>query len=204
MELRTYILIDSMQPQYAALTGVLLRGDVPVEGMAEVLIELAPASNVYEVMDAALKATDVRPGWLRVEREFGTLEIHSFFQEAVIVAGREALTRFDLSEQDRQKPEVVSVKMVTNVDAYEAQLVNQRSQGGLLLRGQTLCVVEVAPAAYVMLAANEAEKATHITLVHYQPSGRYGRLYIAGTESEVKEARDAAVQAVSSLTGRVE
>jgi len=192
-----------MQPQYAALTGVLLRGDVPVEGMAEMFIELAPASDVYEVMDAALKTTDVRPGWLRVEREFGSLEIHSFFQEAVIVAGREALARFNLSEQDRQKPEVVSVKMVTNVDAYEAQLVNQRSQGGLLLRGQTLCVIEVAPAAYVMLAANEAEKAANITLVHYQPSGRYGRLYIAGTESEIKVGRDAAVQAVDSLSGRV-
>jgi ethanolamine utilization microcompartment shell protein EutL len=203
MELRTYVLIDSMQPQYAALTGILLRGDVPVEGMAEVLIELAPASDVYEVMDAALKTTDVRPAWLRVEREFGTLEIHSFFQEAVIVAGQEALVRFSLSEQDRQKPDVVSVKMVTNIDPYEAQLVNQTSRGGLLLRGQTLCVIEVAPAAYVMLAANEAEKAAHITLVHYQPSGRYGRLYIAGTEAEVKVARDAAVQAVSSLSGRV-
>ncbi len=202
MELRTYILIDSMQPQYAALTGILLQGDVPVEGMAEVFIELAPASDVYEVMDAALKTTEVRPGLLRVEREYGTLEIHGFFQEAVRVAGREALARFSLSENDRQKPEVVSVKMVTNVDAYEAQLVNQASRGGLLLRGQTLCVIEVAPASYVMLAANEAEKAAHITLVHYQPSGRFGRLYIAGTESEVKVARDAAVQAMNSLSGR--
>jgi hypothetical protein len=203
MELRTYVLIDSMQPQYAALTGVLLRGDVPVEGMAELIIELAPASDVYEVMDATLKTTDVRPGWLRVEREFGSLEIHSFFQEAVIVAGQEALRRFNLTEQDRQKAEVVSVKMVTNVDAYEAQLVNQRSQGGLLLRGHTLCVIEVAPAAYVMLAANEAEKAANITLVHYTPSGRYGRLYISGTESEVNVARDAAVRAVDSLSGQV-
>jgi ethanolamine utilization microcompartment shell protein EutL len=202
MELRTYVLIDSMQPQYAALTGTLLRGDVPVEGMAELIVELAPASDVYEVMDAALKTTDVRPGWLRVEREFGSLEVHSFFQEAVVVAGREALARFNLSEQDRQKPEVVSVKMVTNADPYEAQLVNQRSQGGLLLRGQTLCVIETAPAAYVMLAANEAEKAANITLVHYTPSGRYGRLYIAGTESEVKVARDASVQAVNSLSGQ--
>jgi len=202
MELRTYALIDTLQPQYAALTGTLLRGDVPVEGMAEMIIELGPASDVYEVMDAALKTTDVRPGWLRVEREFGSLEIHSFFQEAVIVAGREALTKFGLTEQDRQKPEVVQVKMVTNVDPYEAVLVNQRCQGGLLLAKQTLCVIEVAPAAYVMLAANEAEKAANVTLVHYQPSGRYGRLYLGGTESEVKVARDAAVQAVSSLPGR--
>jgi ethanolamine utilization microcompartment shell protein EutL len=202
MELRTYVLIDTMQPQYAALTGVLMSGDVPVEGMAEVFMELAPASDVYEMLDAALKTTEVRPGALRVEREYGTLEIHGFFQEDVKVAGQTALARFGLTEADRWKPEVVSVKMVTNVDAYEAQLVNQTSRGGLLLKGQTLCVLEVAPAAYVILAANEAEKAADITLVHYSPSGRFGRLYLAGTESAVKVARDAAVQAVNSLSGK--
>ena len=202
MELRTYVLIDTMQPQYAALTGVLMQGDVPVEGMAEVFMELAPASDVYEMLDVALKTTEVRPGSLRVEREYGTLEIHGFFQEDVKVAGQAALARFGLTEADRWKPEVVSVKMVTNVDAYEAQLVNQTSRGGLLLKGQTLCVLEVAPAAYVILAANEAEKAADITLVHYSPSGRFGRLYLAGTESAVKVARDAAVQAVNSLSGK--
>jgi ethanolamine utilization microcompartment shell protein EutL len=202
MELRTYIVIDSMQPQYAALTGMLLKGDVPVEDMAELFVELAPASEVYEFLDVALKTADVRPGTLSVEREYGSLEIHAPFQEAVRVAGREALARFNLSEQDRTKPEIAAVKMITNVDAYEAQLVNQTSRGGLLLRGQTLCVLEVAPASYVMLAANEAEKAAHITLVHYQSTGRFGRLYISGTDSEVKVAREAAIQAVKSLSGR--
>ena len=52
-----------------------------------------------------------------------------------------------------------------------------------------------------MLAANEAEKAANITLVHYTPSGRYGRLFISGTDSEVKVARDAAVQAINALDG---
>jgi len=166
-------------------------------------MELSPASDVYEMLDAALKTTEVRPGSLRVEREYGTLEIHGVFQEDVKVAGQAALARYGLTETDRWKPEVVSVKMVTNVDAYEAQLVNQTSRGGLLLKGQTLCVLEVAPAAYVILAANEAEKAADITLVHYSPSGRFGRLYLAGTESAVKVARDAAVQAVNSLSGKV-
>ncbi len=202
MELRTFILIDSMQPQYAALTGVLLRGDTPVEGMAEVFMEMAPASDAYEMLDAALKTTDVRPGQLIVEREYGSLEIHCFFQEAVRVAGQQALARFGLSEQDRLKPQVVSVKMVTDIDAWEAQLVNQASRGGLLLRGQTLCIIEVVPASYVMLAANEAEKAAHVTLVHYQPSGRFGRLYLGGTDSEIRCARDAAVRSIECLEGR--
>jgi ethanolamine utilization microcompartment shell protein EutL len=123
-------------------------------------------------------------------------------QAEVQVAGSEALRRFGMTEADRVKPEVVSVKMVSNVDAYEAQLVNQTSRGGLLLKGQMLCVIEVQPAAYVVLAANEAEKAAHITMVHYSPSGRFGRLYIAGADSEVKVACDAAVQAVNSLPGK--
>ena len=135
MDLRTYVLIDAMQPQYAALTGVLLQGDVPVEGMAEVFMELAPASDVYEMLDAALKTSEVRPGLLRVEREYGSLEIHAFFQEAVQVAGREALRCFGMSEADRVKPEVVAVKTVSNVDAYEAQLVNQTSRGGPAAQG---------------------------------------------------------------------
>lgn len=199
MELRTYILIDSMQPQFAALTGVLLQGDVPVVGDAEVFMELAPAADVYEVLDVAVKTTDVRPGLLRVEREFGTLEIHGPFQEAVQVAGQTALARFGLTETDRKKPEVVSTKLVTNVNPYEAQLVNKTCRGSLLLAEQALCVMEITPSAYVMLAANEAEKAANITLVHYQPSGKFGRLYLAGTESEVIVARDAATAAINSL-----
>lgn len=202
MDLRTYVLIDSMQPQFAALTGTLMTGDVPVEGNTELIIELAPASDVYEVLDAALKTTAVRPGLLRVEREFGTFEIHGSFQEDVITAGREALSKFGMSESDRIKPSVVEVKTVNDIDPYEVQLINNSSRGGLLLKGQTLCVVEVTPSAYVMLAANEAEKAANVTLVNYTPSGRFGRLLLAGTESNIKVAREAVVTAIESLQGR--
>ena len=52
------------------------------------------------------------------------------------------------------------------------------------------------------MAANEAEKAADITLVNYQPSGRFGRLYLSGTESAVKVARDAAVRAIDALPGK--
>jgi ethanolamine utilization microcompartment shell protein EutL len=202
MELRTYLLIDSMQAQYAALTGKLSAGTVPVEGMAELYIEVAPACDIYEVMDAALKAAEVRPGMLNVERVYGSLEVHSSHQESVKVAGAAALRLVNLTESDRQKPQVVSAKMVTGIDPYEAQNINRKSRGGLLLRGQTLCVIEVTPAAYVVLAANEAEKAANITLVDYAVTGAFGRLYIAGTESEVTIARDAAVRAIESLPGK--
>jgi ethanolamine utilization microcompartment shell protein EutL len=202
MELRTYLLIDQMQPQYAALTGKMTNGCVVVEGMAELVIEIAPASDIYQVMDAALKSAEVRPGGLSVERRYGTLEVHSDRQESIRAAGAAALQMMGLNENDRAKPHVVSAKMVTGIDAYEAQNINKRSFGGLLLKGQTLCVLEVTPAAYIVLAANEAEKAANITLVHYRDVGVFGRLYISGTESEVAIARDSAIQEIEALTGR--
>jgi ethanolamine utilization microcompartment shell protein EutL len=189
MQLRTYLLIDQMQPQYGALTGKTMQGEIPVEGMAEVYIETAPASDIYKVMDIALKTTDVRAGALAVEREYGSLEIHSYHQESVLVAGRQALDALGLTESDR-------------VDPFQAQLINRTSFGGLLLAGQTLCVLEVLPAAYIVLAANEAEKAANITLVNYTPRGRSGRLYFSGTDAEVRQARDAAIKSIEALPGR--
>jgi ethanolamine utilization microcompartment shell protein EutL len=202
MQLRTYLLIDQMQPQYGALTGKMMQGEIPVEGMAELHIETAPAADIYRVMDIALKTTDVRAGALSVEREYGSLEIHSYHQEAVQVAGRQALEVLGLTEGDRLKPDILSALMISKVDAFQAQLINRASFGGLLLAGQTLCVLEVMPAAYTVLAANEAEKAANITLVHYNARGRSGRLYLSGTEAEVRQARDAAVTAIQSLPGR--
>lgn len=201
-QLRTYVLIDRMQPQYAAFTGKRTEGMIPVEGMAQIYIEVSPAADIYRVMDVALKTTDVRPGYLVVEREYGFMEIHSEHQEAVKVAGARVLEELGLQEADRLKPRVTSSKLITNIDPYQAQMINARSSGGLLLSRQTLCVIEVAPAAYIVLAANEAEKAANITLVHYSQSGVYGRLYISGTESDVRQARDHAVPIVESLPGR--
>ena len=202
MQLRTYLLIDQMQPQYGALTGKTMQGEIPVEGMAEVYIETAPASDIYKVMDIALKTMDVRAGALAVEREYGSLEIHSYHQEAVQVAGRQALEVLGLTEGDRLKPEILSAMLISNVDAFQAQLINRTASGGLLLKGQTLCVLEVLPAAYIVLAANEAEKAANITLVNYTPRGRSGRLYFSGTDAEVRQARDAAIKAIEALPGR--
>jgi ethanolamine utilization microcompartment shell protein EutL len=202
MQLRTYLLIDQMQPQYGALTGKTMQGEIPVEGMAEVYIETAPASDIYKVMDIALKTMDVRAGALAVEREYGSLEIHSYHQESVQVAGRQALEALGLMESDRLKPEILSSLLISNVDAFQAQLINRTSFGGLLLARQTLCVLEVLPAAYIVLAANEAEKAANITLVNYTPRGRSGRLYFSGTDAEVRQARDAAIRAIEALPGR--
>lgn len=202
MQLRTYVLVDSLQPQYAAFTGKRTLGMIPVEGDAEIYMEISPAAEVYKVMDIALKTTDVKPGYLNMEREYGFLEIHSSHQEAVQYTGEKALEAMGLKETDRLKPSVLSANMTSGIDPYQAQLINARNAGGLVLASQTFCVIEVLPAAYIVLAANEAEKAANITLNHYSSAGAYGRLMISGSESAVSQARDAAISAIESLEGR--
>lgn len=202
MELRTYVMVDNMQPQYAAFTGKRTLGMIPVEGDAQIYIEISPAAEVYQVMDIALKTTNVQPGYLNMGREYGFLEIHSSHQEAVQFTGKKALESIGLEETDRLKPKVLSANMTTGIHPHEAQLINARNAGGLVLAHQTFCVIEVVPAAYIVLAANESEKAAGITLNHYISNGAYGRLMISGTESAIRQSRDAAISAIESLEGR--
>lgn len=200
--LRTWAFIDRMQPQAAAHVAATSPGDVPVAGMSELFIEVAPGNEIFRVADIALKAADVRPALQVVEREFGLLEIHSAQQAEVLAAGDAVLSYLGLSEDDRVKPKVSSSQFITNVSPYQAQLLNKWRKGSLLIPGESLFILEVAPAAYVSLAANEAEKAANIKLVENRAVGRFGRMFISGSESEVKAASAAAISALEQLTGR--
>lgn len=178
------------------------QGDVPVAGMSELYIEVAPGNEIFRCADIALKAADVRPALQVVEREFGLLEIHSRTQAEVLAAGSAVLEYLKLSQSDRLRPKVASVQYVTNVNAYQAQLINKWRKGNLLIPGRSLFVLEVGPAAYVTLAANEAEKAADISLIEVRAVGRFGRLFVSGTESDVQAAAEAAVNALRALEGR--
>jgi ethanolamine utilization microcompartment shell protein EutL len=200
-ELRAYCYLDRMQPQYAAFVGTITQGDLPVEGMASLYVEMAPGNWVFRVVDIAVKATDVRPGAQIVEREFGMFEIHSHSQADVLQAGEVVLRELGLRVQDRKKPEIASLQVITNVNPYQAQLLNRFVRGMMLVPGQTLLVLECAPAAYINLAANEAEKAAPVNLMHVSSVGRFGRMWMAGTEADILAARDAAVKALESIEG---
>ena len=202
LELRVYALVDRMEAQYAAITGTVARGDVPLPGMAQLYLEVAPGSSVLNLLDAALKSTGVRPGFQILEREFGQVEIHSEHIDDVREAGRCMLERAGLSEQDRIRPQVVSDYLVTNVDAYQAQLINRERHGALLLPGDSLFVMEVEPAGYVVLAANAAERNADVKLVTFDPVGRYGRLYLAGEQSAVRSGSQAAQWAIQENAAR--
>jgi hypothetical protein len=200
-QLRVYSYLDRMQPQYAAFVGTITQGDLPTAGMAALYIEVAPGNEVFRLVDIAVKATEARPGAQIVEREFGMFEVHSRSQAEVLEAGRIVLDRLELRPEERIKPVLASVQVITNVDPYQAQLINRFRRGSMLVPGQTLLVLEVAPAAYINYAANEAEKGASIQIVHISGLGRFGRMWLSGTESEILQARDAAVNALEALDG---
>ena len=199
--LRVYCYLDRMQSEVAAFVGTITQGDLPIEGMASLYVEMAPGNEVFRTVDIAVKATEAKPGAQVVEREFGMFEVHSMNQAAVIESGAIVLDRLGLVIEDRIKPTVYSSNLITRVDPYQAQLLNRWRRGSMLVASETLFVFEVAPAAYIMLAANEAEKKTNVKIIHIASVGRFGRMWMSGTESEMETAREAAIQAIEAVEG---
>ena len=201
-ELRCYVFLDSLQPQHASFLGTVAQGFLPVPGQASLFVEIAPGMDIMRVTDVALKATNVRPGMLIIERLYGMLELHSDSQADVREAGRAILAALDLKEEDRIKPEVASSQVIRNISDYHTQLINRTRHGNMILPGQSLYVLEVAPAGYAAIAANEAEKAAEINVLEVRAFGSFGRVYLGGEEKDIDVAYRAAEQAIANIAGR--
>lgn len=202
VELRSYVYLDRLQPQHAAYIGTVALGFLPLPGDASLWIEISPGIEINRITDVALKAAVVRPGVQFVERLYGLLEIHSHKQGEVRAAGKAILQALNVSQRDCLKPQVVSSQIIRNIDAYQAQLINRNRRGQLLLQGQTLYVLEVQPAAYAALAANEAEKAALINILQVQAVGSFGRLYLGGEERDIIAGSAAALSSIENIAGR--
>jgi hypothetical protein len=176
-ELRCYIFLDSLQPKHASFLGTVAQGFLPTPGQASLFVEIAPGMDIMRVTDVALKATDVRPGMLILEA-------------------------LDLKEEDRIKPEIYSSQVIRNITDYHTQLINRTRHGDMILPGQSLYVMEVAPAGYAALAANEAEKAAEINILEVRAFGSFGRVYLGGDERDIDVGYRAAEQAIADVQGR--
>ena len=201
-ELRCYCFIDSLQPQFASFLGTVAQGFLPVPGQASLFVEVAPGMDIMKVTDVALKATDVKPGMMIIERVYGMLEVHSDSQADVRQAGAAILAALDLNEADRIKPEITSSQVIRNISDYHTQLINRTRHGDMIVPGETLYVLECAPAGYAAIAANEAEKAAHINVLEVRAFGSFGRLYLGGDERDIDIGYRAAEQAIADLKGR--
>ena len=201
-ELRCYCFIDSLQPQFASFLGTVAQGFLPVPGQASLFVEVAPGMDIMKVTDVALKATDVKPGMMIIERLYGMLEVHSDSQADVRQAGAAILAALDLKESDRIKPEITSSQVIRNISDYHTQLINRTRHGDMIVPGETLYVLECAPAGYAAIAANEAEKAAHINVLEVRAFGSFGRVYLGGEEKDVDVAWRAAEEALRTISGR--
>jgi hypothetical protein len=202
VELRTYVFLDSLQLQHAGFLGTVAQGFLPLPNDTSLWVEISPGIEINRITDIALKSTRVRPGMQIVERLFGLLEVHHEDQHEVRAAGAAILEALELKETDRLKPQVVSSQIIRYVDAHQVQLINRMRHGHMLLAGQTLYVLEVQPAGYAALAANEAEKAAHINILEVRAFGSFGRVYLGGEERDIMAGYGAAISALQGISGR--
>ena len=202
VDLRSYVFLDSLQPQMAAFIGSTARGFLPLAGDASLWVEISPGIEINRITDVALKSTKVRPAVQVVERLFGLLEVHAPDQAEVRASGAAILDALGVSAEERWKPKIHSSQIIRRVDAHQTQLINRNRNGMMLIADQTLYVMEVEPAAYAVLAANEAEKAAEINIVEVRPFGSFGRVYLGGEERDIMAGYAAAVQAIEDIVGR--
>ena len=195
-ELRSFIFLDQLQPQTMCYLGTWIKGSLPRSDMAAQVIEVAPGLDIEAITDVALKNTEVQAGILVVERQFGYLEIHSRSTEAVRSAGAAVLDALDADASDAVRPTVLASQVVSRLDAQHAFLINRNKVGSMALAGESLFVLEMAPASYAILATNEAEKAATVKVVDYRMIGATGRVYLTGTEADVRAAAEAAETAL--------
>ncbi|MCA9918517.1 MAG: hypothetical protein KC445_11225 [Anaerolineales bacterium] len=202
VELRSYVFLDNLQLQHAAFLGTVARGFLPLPGDASLWIEISPGIEINRITDVALKSVGVKPGMQIVERLYGLLEVHSSSQADVRAAGAAILEALGLKEEDRLKPRVVSSQIIRNIDPHQVQLINRMRHGHMILAGQTLYVMEVQPAAYAALAANEAEKRANLNILEVTAYGSFGRVYLGGSEQDIMAGYQAAIDAIESVSGR--
>ena len=205
-ELRVFLTIEKLQPQFAAYMGTptRARGYPPYAGQHALIIEVAPGLMIERVMDLALKADpDLEPGILFVERQFGILEIHGSAKEKLLAAGRAVLEGLGLTEGDQLAPRILFTDVIEGIADQHAVIINRNRQASMVMPGETLLVCEMVPALYAAIAANVAEQvAPALTLVDVQMIGAAGRLYMSGRTTDVETGLAEIERVLAGIDGR--
>jgi microcompartment protein CcmL/EutN len=202
IRLRTYVYIDSLQPQLAEYMATVSQGFLPVPGDACLWVEVSPGMAVHRLTDAALKATRVHLSQQVIEREFGSMVIHHRDQSDVREAGNVILSRLGAQIGDRQPCKIAWQEIIRGMTPDHTVLINrQNRRGSMILPDQSMFILETEPAGYIVYAANQAEKAANITLIDVRAVGAFGRLTLSGSEADVDEAAAAAIAAVQRPSG---
>ena len=202
MELRALTFIDVLQPQLAGFLQTVAQGFLPLDRQASLIVEIAPGIAINTLTDVALKRARVAPGMQIVERAYGLLELHAFDQGEVRAAAAAILGALGLGENDRLAPRTLSREIITGVDGHQSAMINRMRHGDMLAEGETLYTLEVQPAGYAAICANEAEKRADIKLLEFVTFGAVGRVWLGGGEEEIREAAAAVDATLAGLGGR--
>ena len=205
-ELRVYLPINDLQPQFAAYlaTPLRARGYPPYEGQNSLIIEVAPALSIHRIADLALKESpDMEPGILFTERQFGLLELHSDDAGELDKAGKAILRGIGAKPTDQLAPKELFHDIIDDLSDQHAIILNRSRDASILVPGVSLLIYEMAPALFACVAANEAERAAPGAVINdVQMMGASGRIFMSGTHEQMEKARDAITKTLNAVKGR--
>jgi hypothetical protein len=205
-ELRVYLPIEDLQPQFAAYLSspTRARGYPPFRGQHSLIIEVAPALSIHRITDLALKAApDMEPGILFTERQFGLLELHADTMDEVDSAGRAILAGIGAQPEDQLAPHILYHDIIEDLSDQHAIILNRSRDASILVPGVSLLIFEMEPALFACVAANEAEKAAPGAVINdVQMMGASGRIFMSGSSAEMETARDRISDTLKQIKGR--
>ena len=205
-ELRVYLPIEDLQPQFAAYLSSPTRARAypPFKGQNSLIIEVAPALSIHRITDLALKvAPDLEPGILFTERQYGLLELHADSMEELNAAGKAILKGIGAKATDQLAPKVLYHDIIEDLSDQHAIILNRSRDGSILVPGVAMLIYEMAPALFACVAANEAEKvAPHVTINDVQMMGATGRIFMSGTLKDMTTARNRITEVLGQIRGR--
>ncbi|HUH50243.1 MAG TPA: hypothetical protein VLZ56_10375 [Mycoplana sp.] len=205
-ELRVYLPIEGLQPQFAAYLSspTRARGYPAFTGQNSLIVEVAPALAIHRVTDLALKfAPAMEPGILYTERQFGLLELHSDRMEDLQAAGNAILQGIGAKPEDQLKPQILYSDIIENLSDQHAIILNRSRDASILIPGVALLIYEMAPALFACVAANEAERAAPNAIINdVQMMGATGRVFMSGTLADMQLARDTITAKLQGIQGR--
>ena len=206
-ELRVYLPIYDLQPQFSAYlsTPLRARGYPPFEGQHSLIIEVSPALAIHRITDLALKAApDMEPGILFTERQYGLLELHSSKRKELDQVGAAILKGIKSKASDQLSPKILFEDIIEDLSDQHSIILNRSRTASMLVPGHSLLVFEMAPALFACVAANEAEKATPAVIINdVQMMGVSGRVFISGSTSDLVKSKEAIIKTLKTVKGRV-
>ena len=188
------VFIDSLQPQLAAYMGSVSQ-TLPIPGDACLWMSFTGNGGSPGHRH---RAESQQCSWqMVVERTFGSMAL--YHRDRAGAPLRRCGAGGDRTRSTSVRQQVSWTEVIRAITPDHTVLINRQNRRGSMIDRDSMFILETEPAGYVLYAANEAEKASNITLVDVKAVGAFGRLTLAGREGDVEEAAAAAMRAIDHI-----